>query len=395
VILAEGNPNGVLPNPEKLSGLCPELLPRKHTLFRVAYCVILNSMKKDNPQKYAREHTDRRHHMLLFGSGALLVLLCLLSLSLGRYSVPVPEVFKIIAKNIFAFDVTWTDRMEHVVLSLRLPRILGAALVGAALALSGATYQGVFHNPLVSPDILGVSSGACVGASAAIIANLPGMFIQLSALACGIGAVALSLLISKLFRQSSPLTLVLSGIIVSALCSSLLSLFQYTANVYDELPVIVFWTMGSLATVSRADAAAVAPAILIFGGVLVAMRWRINLLSLGGKEARTLGVNIGFMRFLAVLCSTVITASAVCVSGAIGWIGLIVPHLARLLVGSDNRYAIPTSALLGSSFLVVVDTVARNISSAEIPLSIITGLLGTPIFVFIVVRGKLLAGQSE
>jgi len=327
--------------------------------------------------------------LIIGGLAALLVFVCVLSLSLGRYSVPVGEVFKIVGNEFFPVEHTWTDKMETVVLTVRLPRIIGAVLIGAALSLSGAVYQGVFHNPLVSPDILGVSSGAAVGASLAIIAHFGTALIQLFALITGGAAVLLSITISRLFKQSSPMTLVLSGIIVSALCSSLLSLCQYLANVYEELPSIVFWTLGSVAKVSQRDDLAILPGILICGGILVSMRWRINLLSLGAKEAKTLGVNVPVMRGIAIVCSTVLTASAVCVSGTVGWVGLIIPHLSRLAVGSDNTYMMPASVLLGSTFLVVVDTLARYISSAEIPLGVITGLLGAPLFVIIIMRRRM------
>jgi iron complex transport system permease protein len=328
-------------------------------------------------------------YFLIAAFAVFLVLVTLFSLSLGRYHVPVTQVFKILTRNVFHFSKTWTDQMENVVLRVRLPRIICAAIVGSSLSLSGGVYQGVFNNPLVSPDILGVSSGACVGASLAIISHLSAPLIQLSALVTGILAVIISMGISRLFRNSSPVTLVLSGVIVSALASSILSLCQFMANVYEELPAIVFWTMGSLATASKSDIGSVLPASLVFGTVILCMRWRINLLSLSWNDAQSLGIDVKLMRGLAILSSTILTASAVCISGTIGWVGLIIPHICRLIVGSDNTYVLPASALLGASFMVVVDTLARFLTSSEIPISIITGLIGTPLFVFIIMKRRL------
>jgi iron complex transport system permease protein len=331
----------------------------------------------------------RRNRLTIAGAGVLVVVLCILALGIGRYYVAPGQVVRILLGQVFPVDATWTDTMQTVVVNVRLPRIVGAVLVGGALSLSGAVYQGVFHNPLVSPDILGVSSGAAVGASVAILMHSGAVAIQISALLCGCGAVALAAAISRAFRKPSPMTLVLSGIIVSALCSSLLSLCQYLANVYEELPNIIFWTLGSLRKVTGADVLVTAPVILAVSCVLVALRWRINLLSLGGKEAQSLGVNAGLLRIIIIICSTILTASAVCISGTIGWVGLIVPHLARLVVGSDHVHSIPAAVLFGSAFMVAVDTLARSLTSAEIPLSVITGFIGAPLFVFIIVRRRL------
>jgi iron complex transport system permease protein len=283
----------------------------------------------------------------------------------------------------------WTDQMANVVLNVRLPRILAALLVGSALSLSGAVYQGVFRNPLVSPDLLGVTSGACGGASLAILAHFGGVGIQLAALLGGGLAVCCSIGISRLFRQDSNITLVLSGIVVGALFNAVLSLCQYVANTYDELPAIIFWTLGSMANMELADVGSVAPAILACTAVLLVARWRINLLSLEEAEAQTLGVNVKRLRALTIACATVLTACAVSICGSIGWIGLIIPHLGRLLTGSDNRWLLPVSCLLGGTFLVLVDTLARNMTASEIPLSIITGIVGAGLFVLIVVRRRM------
>jgi iron complex transport system permease protein len=333
-------------------------------------------------QRYARNILT----LVLAVLGALSIL-C--AISLGRFMVPLDQVFRILLAQGIPLEQTWTNQMEVVVLTIRLPRVICAFLVGCALSLSGAVYQGVFKNPLVSPDLLGVSSGACVGASLAILAHLGGLFIQISAFITGIAAVLLSVGISRLFKQRTAMTLVLSGIIVGGLFSAILSLCQYVANVYEQLPAIIFWTLGSLATTNKVDVWTLLPIVVVFTAILMLMRWRLNLLSLGNEEAGSLGIHVGRLRGFAIVCSTALTASAVCISGTVGWIGLIVPHLGRLLIGSDNTHLLPASCLLGGTFLVVVDTLARNLTSSEIPLSILTGIMGTVLFVLIIINRRM------
>lgn len=327
---------------------------------------------------------------MIAGIAAGIVVAFLICLSLGRYNVPILQVAKIIINNFLPLqlDITWTDQMESIVMEIRLPRLIGALLVGSALAMSGATYQGLFKNPLVSPDLLGVSSGACVGASVAILLNRSSLEIQLAALAMGLLAVLISTTIPKFFKNTSNLMLVLSGIIVSGFMSAFQGIVKYLADPQLQLASIVFWMMGSLSSVKGSDILRVGPAMLIVGVILFLIRWRINLLSLGSAEAKSLGVNVPRVRGLAILCATILTASAVCLCGTIGWVGLIMPHLGRLLVGEDNRYLIPASALLGALFMIIVDTVARNLTGTEIPLGIITGLLGAPMFVWLLARQK-------
>jgi len=267
-------------------------------------------------------------------------------------------------------EVTWTEQMASVILDIRLPRLAGAFLVGGALSLSGATYQGLFKNPLVSPDLLGVSSGACVGASLAILLNRTSLEIQLAALVMGLLAVFFTITIPKFFRNPSNLMLVLAGIIVSGFMSAILGIIKYVADLESQLASIVFWTMGSLASVKGQDILLVGPVMLVVALILILIRWRINLLSLGDSEAKSLGVNVPRSRGLAIVCATILTACAVCLCGTIGWVGLIMPHLGRLLVGEDNRYLMPASALLGALFMIIVDTIARNLTGSEIPLSI-------------------------
>ncbi len=312
----------------------------------------------------------------------------------GRHSVPIGQTLRLLANQVSTgllrrpLEKTWTDAMKSMVISVRLPRVIAAAAIGAALSVSGATYQGIFKNPLVSPDLLGVSAGATVGASAAILLGLSSSLIQICALAGGICAVLITVSIPRLFSNNSSTMLVLAGIVVSGFMSALQGLAKYVADPESQLASIVFWTMGSLASVMMKNVLPVLPAIVIALGVILGIRWRVNLLSLGTAEAQSLGVNIALVRGVAVLCSTILTACSVCISGTIGWVGLVIPHFSRLLIGEDNRYMIPAAMLLGAVFMIVVDTAARTLTSGEIPLSIITGLLGTPIFILLLKRQK-------
>ncbi|MDR3599801.1 MAG: iron ABC transporter permease [Desulfosporosinus sp.] len=319
-----------------------------------------------------------------------IVIAFVICLSLGKYHIPVWQVAKIILSKALPLnlEVTWTEQMASIILDIRLPRLIGAFLVGGALSLSGATYQGLFKNPLVSPDLLGVSSGACVGASIAILLNRTSLEIQLAALVMGLLAVFLTTTIPKFFKNNSNLMLVLAGIIVSGFMTAIQGIIKYVADPESQLASIVYWTMGSLASLKMRDILLVGPVMLIVALILILIRWRINLLSLGDSEAKSLGVNVPRSRGLAIVCATILTACSVCLCGTIGWVGLIMPHLGRLLVGEDNRYLMPASALLGALFMIIVDTVARNLTGSEVPLSIVTGLLGAPLFLWLLARQK-------
>ncbi len=316
----------------------------------------------------------------------VLVVTAILGLSVGRYQVPVAETVRILGSHVATVDITWTAKMYNVIVNIRFPRIIADILIGGALALAGASYQGLFRNPLVSPDILGVAAGACLGAAIGILAGAPGVLVQLLALVGGLIAVSLATFIPRLFRNSSTLMLVLSGVIVTGLLGSLLGLTKYLADPEQQLASIVFWTMGSFSTIGTGDLLKMAIPILVTAAVLLLYRWRLNLLALGEAEAQALGVNVRAMRRLIIVCATVLTAAAVSMSGTIGWVGLIIPHLARALVGQDNRYVLPTSFLLGASFMMIVDSLARNLTETEIPISILTGVIGTPLFILLLVR---------
>ena len=297
------------------------------------------------------------------------------ALSVGRYGISLPGF--------------WTAEMKRIVLHIRLPRVMAAMLIGAALALSGAVYQGMFRNPLVSPDLLGVSSGACVGAAAAILLHFGVWGIEACAFLGALAAVAMSLAIPRILKNRSPFMLVLSGIISGGFMGAFLGALKYMADPEMELAAIVYWTMGSLASVRPVQIALFAPWMLLAMAAAIALRWKVNILSLGDSEAHSLGIPAGKIRLMLILSATALTSFAVTIAGTIGWVGLVIPHLGRLLAGEDNRRLFPASAFWGAEFLVVADTLARSISPSEIPLSIVTGLLGTPLFVWLLCRRRL------
>lgn len=339
------------------------------------------------------------------------VALFLFSLFFGRYMMDPVETFRILvigSVNAFfdgassllsaasgqqvllpSFEQTWGASEQTVVFQIRLPRLIAAMLVGGGLAIAGASFQGLFRNPLVSPDILGVSAGAGFGAALGILLSGNPWVIQVSAFFFGILAVAVTYGIGRAVGKGSTLVLVLGGIIVGSLFSAFISLTKYVADPYDTLPAIVFWLMGSLSAVSNADIVAVAPPILLGALCLYLVRWRINLLAVGEEEARALGVDTKRMTVVLIIASTVITASAVCISGIIGWVGLVVPHIGRMLVGPDFRKLIPVSAVIGASFILIVDDIARTLTAAEIPLGILTSLIGAPFFAYLLTRKKV------
>lgn len=321
---------------------------------------------------------------LLLATGGL-VALFLLSLTLGKYPVSTAEVARVLLGQ---GEVA--PQVGTVVLDIRLPRALAAALVGAALAAAGATYQGMFRNPLVSPDILGVSSGAGLGAVIAIFFSLPVIAIQGAAFLFGLLAVFLVYSIASAVRGTHDpiLVLVLAGVVLGTLFSASISLLTYLADPYEQLPAITFWLLGSLASAKLADVGLVAPAILVGLVPMVLLRWRINLMSLGEDEARTLGVETGPLRLLVVSAATLITASAVSIAGVVGWVGLVVPHLARLIVGPNYLRLLPASMIIGAGYLLAVDNVARTLASIEIPLGVLNAFVGAPVFLWVLARAR-------
>lgn len=310
------------------------------------------------------------------------------SLFLGRYPLSIMEIIKVLWFKIIGKVGEFPPTYNTVIWDIRMPRAILGALVGGSLAISGTAFQGLFRNPLVSSGILGVSSGAGFGAALAILFFNNTVMIYIFAFVFGILAVMLSYLIGRIYNSTPTIMLVLGGVIVSSVFSALISFAKYAADPYDQLPQIVFWLMGSLATARYKDIiiAAVPMAVGIIG--LIAVRWRINILSMGEKEARSLGINTKLTKGIVIVCTTLATAGAVCVCGIIGWVGLVIPHIGRMLVGDDNKVLIPTSLSLGACFLIMVDNLGRVISGAEIPLGVLTALVGCPFYVYLLKNTK-------
>jgi iron complex transport system permease protein len=318
-----------------------------------------------------------------------LVAVVMTALLTGKFPVSPLDVLTVLATKPFGLPSGVEPVAEIAVWQVRLPRVLAGLAVGAALAGAGATYQGLFRNPLVSPDILGVSAGASLGAVLGIFLSLPVLAIQGLAFFGGLGAVGAVYAAGAAVRARDPvLVLVLAGVAVGALLGAMISLVKVLADPYNQLPAITYWLLGSLASVTRGDVASILPAIVIGLAPLVLLRWRMNLMTLGEEEARALGVETRRLRPLLIASATLMTAAAVSITGVIGWIGLIVPHVARLLVGPDFAKLLPASLLLGAGFLVGVDLLARSVATIEVPLGVLTAVVGAPFFLWLLATAK-------
>lgn len=319
----------------------------------------------------------------------LLLFVCLLvcivlAACVGKYPVSPGESLRIMLGR----TENTSEMTVNVVIGLRVPRILASVIVGGALSMSGAAYQGIFKNPLVSPDFLGVSSGACIGAAVAILLNLSATYISVFAFVFGIVAVLITVMIPAIMGNRSNVMLVLSGIIVGTAMSSILGFIKYIADPNTQLASITYWTMGSFSYITLADLFAVLPIIAVPGVILILMAWWIDVLSMGEDEARTLGARVGLIRGITIICATLLTAASVCIAGTISWVGLIVPHFGRMAVGPSNRKLLPMCALMGGLFMLAVDTLTRTIGTTEMPVSILTGVLGAPIFCWLLFRQR-------
>ena len=323
--------------------------------------------------------------LLLF----LCMLVCIvLAACVGKYPVSPEESLNIMLSALLGKTGNASEMTVNVVLGLRVPRILASVIVGGALSMSGAAYQGIFKNPLVSPDFLGVSSGACIGAAVAILLGLSATYISVLAFVFGIAAVLITVAIPAIMRNRSNVMLVLSGIIVGTAMSSILGFIKYIADPNTQLASITYWTMGSFSYITLADLLAILPIIAIPAIILFLMSWWIDVLSMGEEEARTLGARVGLIRGITIICATLLTAASVCIAGTISWVGLIVPHFGRMTVGPSNRRLLPMCALLGGLFMLAVDTLTRTIGTTEMPVSILTGVLGAPIFCWLLFRQR-------
>jgi iron complex transport system permease protein len=332
----------------------------------------------------AHERTHLRFPATLAAGVLITLILAAAALTLGRFPVPVADVINaLIDRN----DPTLAPSVALVIWNVRLPRIIGALLVGASLAAAGATFQQMFRNPLVAPDTLGVSSGAALGAIAGIFMGAGIVAIQALAFGGGLIAVALVWLIASRMRALDPLvTLILTGIVVAGLIGAAISLLKYLADPYNTLPAITFWLLGSLAGFASADMRAAVVPVAVALAVLWLVRWRVNLLTLDDDEAQALGVSVRVLRGLVICAATLATATAVAFAGIIGWVGLVMPHCARLVVGPEFSRLLPVSILFGAAFMLAVDTLGRTIAPIEIPPGVLTALVGSPFFVYLLAR---------
>lgn len=314
------------------------------------------------------------------------IILFFASFLLGRYPIVPFDVINTLLCPIFP-QCEVSPTITTIVFEIRLPRILGAFVVGSSLAMAGVAFQSIFKNPLVSSDLLGVSNGAGFGAALAILISGVGVVTQIFAFIFGIISVSITYMLSKAYKAGGILVLVLSGVAISAFFSALVSAIKFVADPNDKLPEIVYWLMGSLASVTVDKLIMILVPVALGMIILFALRWNMNLLAMGDEEAQSLGINPSRVRLLIIIGCTLLTSAAVSISGIIGWIGLVIPHMARMVVGSDNRILIPASLSLGASFLLLIDNISRALISIEIPIGVLTAIIGVPIFLYLLKRG--------
>ena len=317
-------------------------------------------------------------------------LLFFISLFLGRYIVNPLDVLKILLNQFpgINFPQTWDISAETVVIRVRLPRAVMAVLVGAGLSMSGASFQGMFQNPLVSPYVLGVSAGASFGAALGLLMSWPTWVVQICAFIFGILAVAITYAMAHLYKTTPILMLVLSGMVVSAFFQAMVSLVKFAADDEDKLPAITFWLMGSIGKVGLSDLASSAIPMILAMAVLYAIRWRMNVLSMGEREAESLGVNTERTKLIIIIATTLISSLTVSLCGIIGWVGQVIPHFCRMLVGPNHKALIPATLFVGASYITVIDNLCRLISITEIPIGILTAVVGAPVFAYLLRKTK-------
>ena len=306
------------------------------------------------------------------------------SFLLGRYPVDPLTLVKLLLSRIVEIPQTWADGAESSVFQIRLPRVTAAALIGAALSAAGAAYQGLFRNPMVSPDILGASSGAGFGAAMAIWCGVGYFTISLGAFCTGLIAVLLAYALGRASKINTALSMVLSGMMVSSLFTAATSFLKLIADTDEVLPAITYWLMGSLSSIRPRTIPFLAVPVLAGLLVLLCLRWRLNLLTVSDEEAESMGINVRRLRAVVIVCATLMTAASVAVGGLIGWVGLVIPHFARLIFGYDYRKLLPASALMGAAYLIVVDDAARLIAASELPIGILTAFVGAPVFAWLI-----------
>lgn len=329
-------------------------------------------------------HDGRLRGWVAWALVALLAVVFAGALALGRYPMGLADLAATLLSRIGGEPVN--PQLDAVVFGLRLPRTVLAVVVGAGLATAGAAFQSLFSNPLATPDTLGVTAGASVGAVVAMLLSLPMVGVQLVSLCFGIASVGLTMTIARQRGRSSIVMLVLAGVVVAAIASAVLSMLKLIADPNDKLPQITYWLMGSLAAAKLETIAFGAPLIVLGIGAVFLVRWRLNILALGEDEAKASGTNVRAIRSVVVVAATLITASSVSMCGQVGWVGLLIPHIARMICGSNNRLVVPLSIGLGAIFLVVIDVLARTLTASEIPISVITAFVGAPVFIVLLRR---------
>ena len=311
------------------------------------------------------------------------------SVFIGRYPVSIADFFKAVWAKMPWTNIpqTWPGAVENVLFEIRLPRVACALLIGAALSLAGVCYQGMFRNPMVSPDILGASTGAGFGASIAILAGASYFVITGVSFVMGLAAVALAYVVSRFSKTNETLAMILGGMVISSLFSAGTSFIKLVADTQSQLPAITYWLMGSLSSIKPEDLRFLWKPVVLGMLPLFLLRWRMNLLTAGEEEAQSMGVNTTALRLLVVVCATLLTAASVSVSGMIGWVGLVIPHFCRMLFGYDYRRLIPASAMFGGAYLLIVDDIARLVTTGELPLGILTAFVGAPLFLYLLLSG--------
>ena len=312
----------------------------------------------------------------------ILILLSLFSLTLGQYDLSIKQIIDFLFYKLGFGEVANSQLIQNIIVEIRFPRIVASILIGASLAISGVAFQSMFRNPLVSPGILGVLSGASFGAALGMIIFKNFILIQASSFIFGVLAVSIALFISMFNKQNQVILLILGGVVSSAFFSSLLSITKYIADPYNQLPAIVYWLMGSLALIDKGTIYIVTIPILLGIFLMIFLSKYLNILSLGDEEARSLGINVKLVRFTIIITATFISAFTVVLAGMIGWVGLVIPHIARLLFGSNNILIVPVTALLGAIYLLIIDNISRMLFSVEIPIGILTSLIGIPFFAY-------------
>lgn len=334
---------------------------------------------------------SRQYNLFMFMTLIIMLLLIFLSINMGRFALSPEQIIGVFSQLMGKTVNDLPDNAVNILLQVRLPRILSAIVIGMSLSTAGAVYQGFFKNPMVSPDILGVSAGACFGAALAILFQLDRVFIQLSAFAFGIASVCITYVVSMAAarKNNNILVLVLSGIIVESIFSALLACVKFVADTDNALPEITFWLLGSMASATLSDLVLLLIMFVIGYIPLYFLRWRLNVVSCGEEAAESMGINVKVMSIVVIAASTLLSAASVSVAGKVSWVGLIVPHLARMLVGSNFKRLIPATAMIGGIFLLFVDNICRTLITSEIPLGIVVSLCGAPFFLYLMVKNHI------